>query len=92
MKKETKDRLERLGEKRAAINRTLTPRQSEILDVIKGHICRFGYAPSIAEINEAFGFSSPNAAYQHVLLIARKGYLTRGREARSIKLNDSPDR
>ena len=88
MKKETRVRLDRLGEQRSKAIRLLTPRQAEILDFIKGHIHRFGYAPSIAEINDAFGFPSPNAAQQHVLLIARKGYLKRTREARSITLSE----
>lgn len=51
----------------------LTRRQSEILDFIRRHIERDGMPPTRADICEAFGFKSPNAAEAHLRTLARKG-------------------
>ena len=67
--------------------RQLTKRQREILRFIAGHLERYGFPPTIGEIGESFGFSSPNAAFQHVRAIEKKGYLTREANfARAIRL------
>ncbi|MDX1811225.1 MAG: transcriptional repressor LexA [Gammaproteobacteria bacterium] len=54
----------------------LTARQSEILDVIKASIKETGFPPTRAEIAEAFGFKSANAAEDHLRALERKGYIT----------------
>lgn len=54
-------------------NDTLTPRQQQVLDQIRGHIRRTGYPPTRAEICRALGFRSPNAAEAHLRALARKG-------------------
>ena len=54
---------------------TLTPRQQEILDFIRRHLETRGAPPTRAEISEAFGFRSPNAAETHLRTLARKGYI-----------------
>jgi repressor LexA len=51
----------------------LTPRQSEILALIRDYIYEEGYPPTRAEIAEAFGFRSPNAAEEHLRALERKG-------------------
>ncbi|PKM46042.1 MAG: repressor LexA [Gammaproteobacteria bacterium HGW-Gammaproteobacteria-1] len=51
----------------------LTPRQAEILDLIRQTLEETGMPPTRVEIAEAFGFSSPNAAEQHLRALARKG-------------------
>lgn len=51
----------------------LTPRQAEILDLIRASIAERGSPPTRAEIAEAFGFRSPNAAEEHLKALARKG-------------------
>ncbi len=53
----------------------LTPRQQEILDFIRRHLETRGAPPTRAEISEAFGFRSPNAAETHLRTLARKGYI-----------------
>jgi len=53
----------------------LTPRQNEILKLIRKHIEQNGVPPTRQEICEHFGFSSPNAAEQHLRAIAAKGYI-----------------
>ncbi len=51
----------------------LTPRQKEILDFIKDTLEVLGAPPTRAEIAQAFGFASPNAAEDHLKALARKG-------------------
>jgi repressor LexA len=53
----------------------LTGRQSEILNLIRRHIEKTGLPPTRAEICEAFGFSSPNAAEAHLRTLERKGVI-----------------
>jgi repressor LexA len=54
---------------------TLTARQSEILDLIRGYIADEGCPPTRAEIARALGFRSPNAAEDHLRALQRKGYI-----------------
>ncbi|MGE0081534.1 MAG: transcriptional repressor LexA [Thiohalomonadaceae bacterium] len=51
----------------------LTPRQHEILDLIREHLEATGYPPTRAEIADTLGFASPNAAEGHLRALARKG-------------------
>lgn len=53
----------------------LTARQEEILALIREWIATTGLPPTRAEIAEHFGFSSPNAAEQHLKGLAKKGVL-----------------
>lgn len=52
---------------------SLTPRQAEILALIRDHLARFGMPPTRAEIAEELGFRSANAADDHLKALARKG-------------------
>ena len=52
---------------------TLTPRQAEILRLIQDYTERSGFPPTRNEICKAMGFSSPNAAEEHLKALARKG-------------------
>ena len=56
-------------------NAALTPRQQQILDLIKQHIDNTGYPPTRAEIATELGFKSPNAAEEHLRALARKGVI-----------------
>jgi len=56
-------------------NAALTPRQQQILDLIKQHIDDTGYPPTRAEIATELGFKSPNAAEEHLRALARKGVI-----------------
>ena len=51
----------------------LTPRQAEILELIRSHLEETGFPPTRAEIAAHFGFSSPNAAEDHLRALERKG-------------------
>ncbi|MBV1906316.1 MAG: transcriptional repressor LexA [Pseudomonadales bacterium] len=53
--------------------RSLTPRQSQILDLIRRHINDTGYPPTRADIAKTLGFKSPNAAEEHLKALAKKG-------------------
>ncbi|WP_394202610.1 transcriptional repressor LexA [Shewanella waksmanii] len=53
--------------------RPLTPRQSEILDLIKNNIADTGMPPTRAEIARRLGFKSANAAEEHLKALAKKG-------------------
>ena len=55
----------------------LTERQRKIFDFILSNITKFGYPPTIPEIQEKFSFKSPNAAQDHLEALERKGYISR---------------
>lgn len=67
--------------------RELTPRQQEILALIRQHIADTGFPPTRAEIAKQLGFRSANAAEEHLKALARKGVieLTSG-ASRGIRL------
>jgi repressor LexA len=52
-----------------------TPRQREILALIRRFIAESGYPPTRAEIAVELGFRSINAAEQHLRALARKGLI-----------------
>ena len=51
----------------------LTPRQQQILDLVHDAIERTGAPPTRAEIAAELGFTSANAAEEHLQALARKG-------------------
>ena len=51
----------------------LTQRQNEILNLIRRQIEKTGLPPTRADICEAFGFRSPNAAEAHLRALEAKG-------------------
>ncbi|WP_199610625.1 transcriptional repressor LexA [Flocculibacter collagenilyticus] len=55
--------------------RPLTPRQSEILQLIKDKIHATGMPPTRAEIAKTLGFKSANAAEEHLKALAKKGFI-----------------
>jgi repressor LexA len=70
--------------------RQLTPRQSQILDMIQDFINESGMPPTRAEIARELGFKSPNAAEDHLRALQRKGMLDLVPGAsRGIQLKDS---
>jgi repressor LexA len=68
----------------------LTPRQSQILQLIRQALAETGMPPTRAEIASQLGFRSPNAAEEHLRALARKGCveLLPG-SARGIRLKDT---
>ena len=59
----------------------LTKQQSKVLEVIKTCIKDNGYAPSIREMAEELGVSSPATVKQHLETLVTKGYLRKTDEA-----------
>ena len=53
--------------------RPLTPRQQEVLDLIKATMLDTEMPPTRAEIARQLGFNSPNATEEHPKALARKG-------------------
>jgi repressor LexA len=53
----------------------LTERQQEVLKFIRECVAADGLPPTRAEIAQALGFNSPNAAEQHVKALVNKGAL-----------------
>ncbi|MDP3874690.1 MAG: transcriptional repressor LexA [Pseudomonadota bacterium] len=73
------------------VSSVLTTRQQQILQLIRDAVSERGSPPTRAEIAQAFGFRSPNAAESHLRALARKGVISldEGR-ARGIRLTESP--
>ena len=68
----------------------LTPRQSQILQMIQEFIADSGMPPTRAEIARELGFKSANAAEEHLRALQRKGVLELLPGAsRGIQLKDS---
>jgi len=68
----------------------LTPRQTQILELIQDFIAETGMPPTRAEIARELGFKSANAAEEHLRALKRKGVLELVPGAsRGIQLKDS---
>ena len=73
--------------------KALTPRQQQILDMIASYIEKRGFPPTRAEICEALGFKSPNAAEEHLKALVKKGAISMVPGAsRGIKLSGSSEK
>ena len=55
----------------------LTARQRQVLDFIDAEVRARGYPPSVREIGEAVGLSSPSTVHAHLAALQDKGYLKR---------------
>lgn len=65
----------------------LTPRQQEILALIRRFVAETGYPPTRTEIAQVLGFRSTNAAEDHLRALARKGAIEiRPGTSRGIRL------
>jgi len=70
--------------------RQLTPRQSQILEMVQDFIAETGMPPTRAEIARELGFKSANAAEEHLRALQKKGVLELVPGAsRGIQLKDS---
>ncbi len=71
---------------------SLTPRQSQVLELIRQYIIDTGYPPTRADIAAELGFKSPNAAEEHLKALARKGAIEMiPGTSRGIRLPDVED-
>ena len=55
----------------------LTKRQKQVLDFIKSHTTKKGYAPSLDEIKKHLKLSSVSTAHHHVKRLEDLGYLVK---------------
>jgi len=55
----------------------ISARQREILELIQRTVSERGYPPSVREIGEAVGLSSPSTVHSHLSSLANAGYLRR---------------
>ena len=70
--------------------RQLTPRQTQILEMIQDFMAETGMPPTRAEIARELGFKSANAAEEHLRALQKKGVLELVPGAsRGIQLKDS---
>jgi repressor LexA len=56
----------------------LTPRQQQILEVIRAAVATQGYPPTVREIGTAVGLSSPASVQNHLSVLEAKGFIRRG--------------
>src|SRR5215216_6396143 len=69
----------------------LTARQRQILDVIEVNMRERGYPPSVREIGEAVGLTSPSTVHAHLATLQRLGYLRRDpTKPRAIEVRFDP--
>jgi repressor LexA len=70
----------------------LTPRQLQILDFISVQMNERGYPPSVREIGEAVGLTSPSTVHSHLATLQRLGFLKRDRtKPRAIEVHYDPN-
>jgi repressor LexA len=55
----------------------LSGRQHEILDFVRGHLERCGYPPTVREIGQAVGLTSPSTVHAHLAKLERAGLIRR---------------
>lgn len=55
----------------------LTERQTEVLDYIREYKADHGYSPSVRDIGDGIGITSPNGVMCHIRSLIRKGALER---------------
>jgi repressor LexA len=69
----------------------LTPRQREILQVIEQFQSERGFPPSVSEIGQAVGLTSPSTVHAHLASLQRQGYLKRdSTKPRAIEVRLDP--
>ena len=69
----------------------LTARQQAVFEFVREKIQNRGYGPTVREIGEQFGISSPNGVMCHLKALEKKGYIARDENlSRSIRLPGRP--
>jgi repressor LexA len=71
---------------------TLTARQQQVLDCIETAMHERGYPPSVREIGEAVGLTSPSTVHSHLASLQKMGYLVRDpSKPRAIEVRYDPN-
>lgn len=69
---------------------SLTARQREILDLISSTVADRGYPPSVREIGDAVGLSSPSTVHSHLSTLSAEGFIRRDpTKPRAIEVMDT---
>lgn len=70
----------------------LSNRQRQVLDAIRSHVAKHGYAPSFREIGDLVGLKSPSSVKHQLQVLADRGYIRIGaKKGRAIELvEDQP--
>lgn len=53
----------------------LSDRQQQVLDFIRSKVAERGYPPSVREIGDAIGLSSPSTVHSHLSTLVKLGYI-----------------
>jgi repressor LexA len=70
----------------------ISARQREILEFIEREMRERGYPPSVREIGDAVGLTSPSTVHSHLNTLQRLGYLTRDADKpRAIEVRYDPN-
>lgn len=70
----------------------LTDRQRAILDFIEAETIERGYPPSVREIGQAVGLTSPSTVHNHLATLQRNGFLHRDpTKPRAIEVRYDPN-
>lgn len=70
----------------------LSTRQQQILELIKATVAKRGYPPSVREIGEHIGLSSPSTVHSHLSSLVKAGFLRRDpAKPRAIEVIDGTD-
>ncbi len=77
---------------RAMADKQISKRQRGILDFIESQMQDHGYPPSVREIGEAVGLTSPSTVHSHLNTLTRLGYLRRDpTKPRAIEVRWDPN-
>src|SRR6185436_14589710 len=69
----------------------LTDRQKDVYEFVRDKIRNRGYGPTVREIGDQFGISSPNGVMCHLKALEKKGLITREPNmSRAIQLAAEP--
>ena len=69
----------------------LTERQKDVYEFVRDKIRNRGYGPTVREIGEQFGISSPNGVMCHLKALEKKGLISREPNmSRAIQLTAEP--
>jgi repressor LexA len=73
----------------ATVSAVLTRRQKQLLDFIRSHIKRRGYAPTLVEMSRHLGLGSVATVHKHLRQLEEKGAIRRLRNrSRALELVD----
>ncbi|MCL2848821.1 MAG: transcriptional repressor LexA [Micrococcales bacterium] len=67
----------RPGRPRQTAADELTPRQQRVLETVRTSVSERGYPPTMREIGETVGLTSPSSVKHQLEMLERKGYLRR---------------